>query len=100
MAFNFDNTQIRVVQIDGEPWLMAKGATDALGYKNSRNALANHVSELNRMSVAISYTSSDRVVERNFISAESGARMAQMSLSSSYKYEKKTILNQDGYKIA
>lgn len=34
---------IRVIEIDGEPWFVGKDMADALGYKNSRKALNDHV---------------------------------------------------------
>ena len=44
----FENTQfgkVRIVVIDGEPWLVGKDVTAALGYSNSRDALAKRVDE-------------------------------------------------------
>ena len=37
--------QIRVVIIEGEPWFVGKDVAKALGYVNSRKALADHVDE-------------------------------------------------------
>jgi anti-repressor protein len=34
---------IRTVNIDGEPWFVGKDVAEALGYSNSRKALADHV---------------------------------------------------------
>lgn len=34
---------IRIVNIDGEPWFVGKDVAEALGYSNSRKALADHV---------------------------------------------------------
>ena len=34
---------IRAVNIDGEPWFNATDITTALGYRNSRDAIAKHV---------------------------------------------------------
>lgn len=34
---------VRKVEIDGEPWLVGKDVAEALGYSNSRKALADHV---------------------------------------------------------
>lgn len=36
---------VRAVEIDGEPWLVGKDVAAALGYSNSRKALADHVDE-------------------------------------------------------
>jgi len=37
--------EIRTVGIDGEPWLVGKDVARALGYSNTRKALADHVDE-------------------------------------------------------
>lgn len=44
---------IRTVEIDGEPWLVGKDVAVALGYSNPRDALAKHVDEEDRNTVAI-----------------------------------------------
>ena len=36
---------VRIVEIDGEPWLVGKDAAEALGYSNPRNALRRHVDD-------------------------------------------------------
>ena len=36
---------VRTVQIDNEPWFIAKDITDRLGYANGRKAVADHVDE-------------------------------------------------------
>lgn len=43
--FNFESSQVRVVIIDGEPWFVGKDVGEALGYGNTRDALANHVED-------------------------------------------------------
>lgn len=35
--------QVRTVEIDGEPWFVGKDVAEALGYSNTRKALADHV---------------------------------------------------------
>lgn len=37
--------KLRTVEMDGEPWLAGKDVAEALGYKNSKDALAKHVDE-------------------------------------------------------
>ena len=42
----FENPEfgsIRTVELDGEPWLVGKDVAAALGYSNTKDALANHV---------------------------------------------------------
>lgn len=45
--------KVRVVEINGEPWLVGKDVAEVLGYSNSRDALSNHVDEDDKSSVAI-----------------------------------------------
>lgn len=35
--------QVRTVEIDGEPWFVGKDVAEALGYKNTKDALGKHV---------------------------------------------------------
>ena len=37
--------RVRATQIDGEPWFVGKDVAEALGYSNSRKAIADHVDE-------------------------------------------------------
>lgn len=53
-VFNFGNNQVRLVVRDGEPWFVAKDVCDALGYANSRDAVADHLDNDERMTVATS----------------------------------------------
>ena len=42
----FENPEfgaIRTVELDGEPWLVGKDVAAALGYSNTKDALAKHV---------------------------------------------------------
>ena len=48
----FENSEfgkIRVVNINGEPWLVGKDITAALGYANPNEALADHVDEEDKL---------------------------------------------------
>lgn len=44
---------IRALNIDGEPWFVAKDVAEALGYSNSRDAIAKHVDGEDKNTVAI-----------------------------------------------
>lgn len=44
---------IRTVQIENEPWFVAKDLTDKLGYANGRDAVALHVDEEDKANVGI-----------------------------------------------
>lgn len=46
--------EIRTVTIDGEPWFVGKDVAEALGYSNTRDALATHVMNDDKNTVAIS----------------------------------------------
>ena len=42
----FENPEfgaVRTVEVDGEPWLVGKDVAEALGYQNTKKALADHV---------------------------------------------------------
>jgi len=42
VPFTFDGTDIRALEIDGEPYFVGKDVTEALGYANSSDAIATH----------------------------------------------------------
>lgn len=48
-----DFGQLRIVAQNGEPWFIGKDVAAALGYKNSRDALATHVDDEDKNTVAI-----------------------------------------------
>lgn len=43
--FDFEAHPIRIVVIDGEPWFVAADVCEALGYTNSRQAVAAHLDD-------------------------------------------------------
>ena len=52
---NWNGHNIRFVWKDGDWWAVAKDVCDALGYENSRKALADHVEREDRNTVTIRY---------------------------------------------
>lgn len=44
--------KIRAIEMDGEPWFVGKDVASALGYSNPRDALARHVDEEDKNTVA------------------------------------------------
>ena len=50
---NFTFGSIRGIEINGESWLVGKDVAEVLGYKNTRDALSNHVDDEDKTSVAI-----------------------------------------------
>lgn len=46
LKYTFEGTaEIRAAQIEGEPWFVGKDVALALGYKNTKDALARHVDQ-------------------------------------------------------
>lgn len=52
--------EIRVVNISGEPWFVGKDVAEVLGYSNPRDALAAHVDDEDKATVAIHDGSQNR----------------------------------------
>lgn len=53
-VFNFGAHSVRVVLRDGEPWFVASDVCGALEYKNTSDAVATHLDEDERMTIAAS----------------------------------------------
>lgn len=51
--FNFEDKEVRVQAINGEPWFVGKDVADVLGYKNSNDALQKHVDAEDKDAIAI-----------------------------------------------
>lgn len=43
--FNFENNEVRTLNIDGKPYFVGKDVADILGYSNPQKALRDHVDE-------------------------------------------------------
>jgi hypothetical protein len=43
--FNFENNQVRTLNIDGQPYFVGKDVADILGYHNAPDALKIHVAD-------------------------------------------------------
>lgn len=52
--FHQDGVELRVIDIDGEPWFVATDVCAALGYVNGRHAVATHVHDDDRNTVVLS----------------------------------------------
>ena len=46
---NAEFGQVRTVTIDNEPWFVGKDVTTALGYKNTKDALATHIESCDKI---------------------------------------------------
>ena len=51
--FQYEGAEVRTVLIDGEAWFVAKDVCDILGYANARDALARHLDDDEKSTVAI-----------------------------------------------
>ena len=51
-VFNFGAHSVRVVVRDGEPWFVASDVCGALEYKNTSKAVADHLDDDERMTIA------------------------------------------------
>lgn len=49
--FKFESVDVRVVEVDGEPWFVAKDVADVLGYANSAAAIAAHCKAPNTIAI-------------------------------------------------
>ena len=52
-VWNYENSEIRTVTIDNEPWFVGKDVAAVLGYSNTRDALAKHVDDEDKNTVVI-----------------------------------------------
>ncbi|WP_175532657.1 BRO family protein [Lactobacillus gasseri] len=43
--FKFEEKEVRVVKVNGEPWFVGKDLANILGYSNTRKALIDHVDD-------------------------------------------------------
>ncbi len=51
--WNYKGSKFRTVEIDGEPYFVGEDVAAILGYSNTRDALAKHVDEEDKNTVAI-----------------------------------------------
>ena len=52
-TWSYENSEIRTVEKDGEPWFVGKDVAAVLGYSNTRDAIARHVDEEDKASVGM-----------------------------------------------
>lgn len=45
-TFDFNSAPIRAVELNGEPWFVAKDVAEVLGYKNPHNAIQRHCKDV------------------------------------------------------
>ena len=61
-VFNFEDDQVREIEIDGEPWFVGNDIAVILGYSNYRNAVINHVDDEDKLRTQIEYAGQKREV--------------------------------------
>ena len=47
-VFNFEQMNVRTVEINNEPWFVGKDVANILGYSNTNDALTKHVNSKDR----------------------------------------------------
>ena len=52
-TWSYENSEIRTIEKDGEPWFVGKDVAAVLGYSNTRDALAKHVDDEDKNTVVI-----------------------------------------------
>ena len=55
--------KVRVVEINGEPWLVGKDVAEVLGYSNSSKAVLNHVDPEDKIMEMIPHSQNSKVVK-------------------------------------
>ena len=53
LTYVFQETTVRTMMIESEPWFVGTDVATALGYSNPRDALARHVDEEDKNTVVI-----------------------------------------------
>lgn len=52
-VFNFEQSNVRTVAVDNEPYFVGKDVAEVLGYKNTRKALSDHIDDEEKDGVTI-----------------------------------------------
>ena len=52
-VWNYESSEIRTVQVNGEPWFVGKDVADILGYQNGSRDINRHVEEEDRCKIMI-----------------------------------------------
>ena len=52
-TWSYENSEIRTIEKDGDPWFVGKDVAAVLGYSNTRDALAKHVDDEDKNTVVI-----------------------------------------------
>lgn len=58
-TFNFENQQVRTIEIENEPYFVGKDVASVLGYAKPENAISNHVDDEDKTTTLIQGTGSN-----------------------------------------
>ena len=58
--FNFESHDVRSLLLNNEPWFVGKDVADVLGYKNTKDALAKHVDDDDKLGSQIATSGQNR----------------------------------------
>ena len=58
--FNFESHEVRSLLLNNEPWFVGKDVADVLGYKNTKDALAKHVDDDDKLGSQIATSGQNR----------------------------------------
>lgn len=61
-TWNFEDHEVRTVEIDGEPWFVGKDVTTVLGYQNGSRDINRHVDEEDKLTERIVLSGQNREV--------------------------------------
>lgn len=61
-TWNFEDHEVRTVEIDGEPWFVGKDVATVLGYANTQKAVRDHVDEEDKLTERIVLSGQNREV--------------------------------------
>lgn len=61
-AFEFEGEKVRSLSVDGEPYFIGKDVAEILGYKNTKDALAKHVNDEDKLRSRIATSGQNRVM--------------------------------------
>ena len=58
-VWNYEDSKVRTVEIDGKIWFVAKDVAEILGYAKPENAVATHVDDEDKTSTLIQGSGSE-----------------------------------------
>lgn len=60
--FNFEGMNVQTISIDGEPYLVGKSVAILLGYKNTKDALAKHINDEDKLKAQVATSGQKRLM--------------------------------------